>query len=161
MYKRQVNNLLVPSLCIEYASSVINVHGAKDVWGTYDSTTARLQVSTYNPFNSAPRRLHDKQSALLHELCHANQHYYTLIKMETRSPWHTTPAGQAFIDAVGYRPIADLAGHYAAGFISNEDIAKIRSRGVSVSEWYLPLNSPFRAMYDGVCLLYTSDAADE
>ena len=103
-----IQNLSVlRSLCIQYTDSNPTLFG-KDPFsaiaaGTYNAGTIAIYTN-----DGTNKTISQKRRTLLHELCHANQHYYMRFKaqeshwMLTPLDWNKTPAGQEFIDIIGY-----------------------------------------------------------
>lgn len=91
------NTLLIPNdVCIRYVSAPENAQSGT-ILGSYEFNKVRGVIEIYV---DKIKTTQQKQHALLHELCHANQHYH--LQRNPAYAWDQTPAGQQFIAITRY-----------------------------------------------------------
>lgn len=101
------NKLLVPDdVCIKYLPSPPSAQSTT-LFGTYRFNNVRGIVEVYTDKATTTQQ---KQHTLLHELCHANQHYH--LQRNSTYDWDFTPAGQQFISIARYSYSPNKLPHY-------------------------------------------------
>ena len=83
-------------VCVQYLPAPTSVQNTT-LLGTYRASNARGVVEVYIDKATTTQQ---KQHTLIHELCHANQHYY--LQRSSTYDWDNTPAGQQFIAITRY-----------------------------------------------------------
>ena len=101
------DKLLIPDdVCIQYVLSPESMRDNR-VLGAYKFNEHRGIVEMYTDKIETPQQ---KQHTLVHELCHANQHYH--LQRHSTYDWNNTPAGQQFIAITRYSYNAQQVPHY-------------------------------------------------
>ena len=92
------DKLLIPDdVCIQYKLAPSSQKRGHNALGSYSGTETRGVIQVYTDQTS---NLQEKQHTLLHELCHANQHYH--LQRNNTYNWNNTPAGREFITITRY-----------------------------------------------------------
>lgn len=101
------DKILIPDdVCVQY---ILSPESARDtrILGAYKFNEKRGVIEIYTDKTKTQQQ---KQHALLHELCHANQHYH--LQRHSTYDWNNTPSGQQFIAIARYSYNAQQVPHY-------------------------------------------------